>query len=101
MLGSKIEVGSCISVPMIMGYCLGLPWYLYLTFQRDDLAGWVHNGAVGTDGAADRVGRVCHVDDDHLGRLAHLLPHADVLVGLHGEGVEPDVRSVDTNIGEL
>ena len=31
----------------------------------------------------------------------HLLPDTDVLVGLHGEGVEPDVGRIDSHIGEL
>lgn len=55
-----------------------------LTFQGYDLAGRVHDGAVGRDGPADgRVG-VCHVDDHHLSLLANLLTDADELVRLHG-----------------
>ena len=49
-----------------------------LTLQCDDLARWVHDGGVGRDRPPDGVGRVRHVDDDHLGRLAHLLSHANV-----------------------
>lgn len=55
-----------------------------LTFQGYDLAGGVHDGAVGRDGPADwRVG-VGHVDDHHLSLLTHLLTDADELVRLHG-----------------
>ena len=72
-----------------------------LTFQSDDLAGRVHDRRVRGDRSPDRVGRVGHVDDDHLGGLPHLLPHADELVALHREGVEPDVRGVDPDICEL
>lgn len=71
------------------------------TFQGDDLAGGVHDGAVGGDGPADGVVGVGHVDDDHLGLLAHFLPHADELVGLHGQGAEPDVGRVDAQVLEL
>ena len=49
-----------------------------LTLQGDNFARRVHDGGVGGDRPPDRVGRVGHVDDDHLGSLAHLLPHANV-----------------------
>ena len=69
-----------------------------LTFECDDLAGWVHDGAVGWDGPSDGVGGVRHVYDDNLSGVAHLLADTDVLVRLHGEGAEPDVGRVDANI---
>ena len=72
-----------------------------LGLEGNDFAGWVHDGAVGTDGSPDGVGGVGHVDDDHLGRLPDLLPHTDELVALHREGVEPDVGRVDPDIGQL
>lgn len=72
-----------------------------LTFQGDDLAGWVHDGAVCRDGPADGVVGVGHVNDDHLGLLAHLLPHADELVRLHGQRAESDVGRVDSQVLEL
>ena len=72
-----------------------------LRLESDDFAGGVHDGGVCADGPPDGVGGVGHVDDDHLGGLPHLLPHADELVALHREGVEPDVRGVDPDICEL
>ena len=72
-----------------------------LGLEGDHLAGGVHDGGVGTDGPPDGVGGVGHVDDDHLGRLPHLLPHADELVALHREGVEADVGGIDSDICEL
>ena len=90
-----------------------------LTLQRDNFARRVHDGGVGGDRPPDRVGRVGHVDDDHLRSLAHLLPHANVpgkrgiienlvdltrvhlLVRLHGEGVEPNVCWSDPHICKL
>ena len=72
-----------------------------LRLESDDFAGGVHDGGVCADGPPDGVGGVRHVDDDHLGGLRHLLPHADELVALHREGVEPDVRGVDPDICEL
>ena len=71
------------------------------TFQCDDLAGGVHDRRVGRDGPPDGVGAVVHVDNHHLGRVAHRLPHADVLVRLHGEGAEPNVGRIDSHILEL
>ena len=44
---------------------------------------------------------VCHIDDDDLVSLADLFSDADEFVRFHGEGVEPDVGSIDTNIGQL
>ena len=71
------------------------------TFESDDLRGRVHDGRVGGDGSTNRIGRVVQVDDDHLGRLAHLLAHAYELVRLHGERAEADARHVDAHIGQL
>ena len=55
-----------------------------LTFECDNFAGGVHDGAVGRDGAADGIVGVGHVDDDNLGLLTHFLPDAYELVRLHG-----------------
>ena len=41
------------------------------------------------------------IDDDHLVVVGHLLPDADELVTLHGEGVEANVGGLDPDIGEL
>lgn len=60
------------------------------TFERDDFAGRVHDGAVGRDRPADGVGRVAQVDDDHLVLLAHLLSDADEAIRLHGQAAEAD-----------
>lgn len=60
------------------------------TFQRDDFARRVHDGAVCRDRPADRVGRIAQVDDDHLVLLAHLLSDADEAVRLHGQAAEAD-----------
>ena len=49
-----------------------------LTFQSDDLAGRVHDRRVRGDRSPDRVGRVGHVDDDHLRGLSHLLADTNV-----------------------
>ena len=72
-----------------------------LGLKSNDFAGRVHDGGVRADGPPDGIGRVGHVDDDHLGRLPDLLPDTDELVALHGEGVEPDVGGVDPDICEL
>ena len=72
-----------------------------LTFERNDLAGRIHDGRVSRDRSTDGVGGVVHVNDDHLCRLAHLLTDTDVLIWLHGKGAEPDVGSIDANILEL
>lgn len=69
--------------------------------EGDDLRRRVHDGALGGDGPPDRVGRVRHVDDDHLGSVAHFFPHADELVTLHGESGEGNVGDVDSDIAEL
>lgn len=71
------------------------------TFQGDDFAGGVHDGAVSGDGPADGVGRVGHVDDDHLGLLAHLLTDADELVRLHRQRAEANVGRIYPQILEL
>ena len=49
----------------------------------------------------DGVGVICHVNDDHLIGLTHLLADTDELVRLHGEAVEADVGGADPDIGEL
>jgi len=46
--------------------------------EGDNLAVWIHNDAVGGHLAALGGARVCHVDDDTLKLLAHLLTHTDV-----------------------
>lgn len=74
---------------------------LDLTFEGNDFAGGVHDGAVCRDGPADGIVGVGHVNDDHLRLLAHLLPYADELVGLHGQGAEPNVGRVDSQVLEL
>ena len=43
-----------------------------LTFESNDFAGRVHDGAVGADRPPDGVGGVGHVDDDHLVVVGHL-----------------------------
>lgn len=72
-----------------------------LTFEGNNFAGGVHDGAVSGDGAADGIVGIGHVDDDDLGLLAHFLSHADELVRLHGEGAEADVGWVDPQVLEL
>ena len=73
----------------------------FLGFQSNHFTCRIHDGWVCTNGSSDWICWVRHVDDDHLGSLPHLLPHADELVTLHGEGVEPDVGCLDSNICEL
>ena len=55
--GVGLHLGLHLNVEDLQGF-LGL--------QSDHLAGGVHDGAVGADGPSDGVGRVGHVDDDHL-----------------------------------
>lgn len=55
-----------------------------LTFKCYDLAGGIHDGAVGRDGPADGCVGVCQVNDHHLSLLAHLLTDTNKLVRLHG-----------------
>ena len=72
-----------------------------LTFKSNNLAGWIHDSGICTDGSPDRVGGVAHVNDDHLSCLPHLFSNTNVLVWLHGEGVEPDVCCIDSHICKL
>lgn len=72
-----------------------------LTFERDHLAGGVHDGAVGRDGPTDGIVGVRHVDDDDLSLLADFLPDAYELVRLHGERAKADVGRVYTQVLEL
>lgn len=65
------------------------------TFKCNDFAGWVHYGAVGWDGPADRCIGVGHINDNHLSLLAHLLPDTDELVRLHGKGAEANIGWID------
>lgn len=65
------------------------------TFKCNDLAGWIHDGAVGGDRPADRCIGVRHINDHHLSLLAHLLPDADEFVRLHRQGAEADVGRID------
>lgn len=71
------------------------------TFQSNDLRRRVHDGRIGSDGAPNGVGRVTEIDDDHLGRLPHLLSHTDELIGLHCERGKANLLDVDANILEL
>lgn len=71
------------------------------TFQGDDLAGRVHDGAVGGDRSPDRGGGVRHVHDHHLVLLAHLLSDADELIRLHCQVAEPDVGRVHPQVLQL
>ncbi len=61
----------------------------------------MHDGRVGSDGPSDWVLGVVEVYDDHLGRLADLLAHANELVRLHGERAEADVGHVDADVLQL
>lgn len=72
-----------------------------LTFECNDLAGWIHDGAVSRDGPTDGCIGVGHVDDHHLSLLAHLLPDTDELIRLHGEGAEAYVGRIDAQVLEL
>lgn len=71
------------------------------TFKCNDLAGWIHDGAVGRDGPADRCIGVSHINDHHLSLLADLLPDTDELIRLHGEGAEAYVGWIDPQVLEL
>lgn len=64
------------------------------TFQRDDFAGRVHDGAVRCDWPADGVGGVAQVDDDHLILLTHFLSDADETVRLHRQTAEADAGGI-------
>lgn len=71
------------------------------SFQSNDLAGWVHDGRVSTDGPPDRIGGVRHVNDDNLCSLTNLLSDTDELVRLHRECVEGYRGWIDADICEL
>lgn len=79
-----------------ISYC----WYFF-TFECNDLAGWIHDGAVSWDGPADGGIGVRHVDDDHLRLLAHLLSDADEFIRLHGQGAEADVGWINPQVLKL
>lgn len=72
-----------------------------VTFQGDDFAGWIHDGAVSRDGPPDGVGGVGHVHDHHLVLIADFFSDADELVRLHGEIAEPDVSRVHAHVLQL
>lgn len=72
-----------------------------LTFQRDDFARWIHYRRVRGDGSSDRICGIVHVDDNYLGRVAHLFSYAYEFVRLHGESVEADIAGVDSHSCEL
>ena len=72
-----------------------------VTFECDNLAGWVHDGRVCGDWSADGVGSVTQVNDDHLSCVPHLLSNTNELVTLHSEGAEPNVGCVDAHILKL
>jgi hypothetical protein len=96
--GVRLHLGLHLDVKYLEGFlrldaCLALEGY--------DFGSGVHDGALRRDGPPDGVGSVSHVDDDHLGGVADLLPDADELVALHGERRERDVRHVDAHIGQL
>ena len=71
------------------------------TFESDDFRGRMHDGRVGGDGSSNGIGRVVHVDDDDLMRLADLLAHTNELVRLHGERAKADVGHVYAQVLQL
>lgn len=75
--------------------------YMIVTFEGNDLAGWVHDGGVSWDWPPDGIAAVSHVYDNHLWAVPNLLPHTDKLVWLHGQCAEADVGGIDPNVLEL
>lgn len=71
------------------------------TFEGDDFAGGVHDGAVGRDRPPDGIGGVGHVHDHHLVLLTHLLADADELIRLHCQIAEANVGWVYTQVLQL
>lgn len=72
-----------------------------LTFEGNDFTGRIHDRRISRDGSPDGIGGVIHVDDNHLCRVAHLLPDTDELVRLHGDCVEADIVGIDPHCCEL
>lgn len=87
-----------VRLPARAAVCLTIQAF---TFQRDDLAGGVHDGTVGRDRSPDWISGVRHVHDHHLVLLAHLLPDADELVWLHGQIAEPNIGWVHAQVLQL
>lgn len=72
-----------------------------VTFQCNDFACRIHDGRISRDRSAYGVSCVIHINDDHLGCIAHFLSDTNEFVRLHGKGAEPNVCSIDSNILEL
>ena len=72
-----------------------------LSLERNHLRGRIHDGRIGRNGPTNGVGRVCHIDDDHLIGLANFFADTNELVRFHGEAVEAHIGGADTDISEL
>lgn len=94
----RLHLGLHLNVEDLQGF---LRLDAGFTLESDDFRCWVHDGALGCNRPTDGVGRIGHVDDDHLRCLADLLAHADEFIALHRERRERDVRQVDADICEL
>ena len=78
-----------------------LKWLRPLTFEGYNFTGGVHDGRIGRDWPSDRILDIVEIQNNHLGRIPHLLPDAYKFVGFHSEGAEPDVCGIDPHILEL
>lgn len=74
---------------------------MILTFERNNFAGWIHDGRVGGDWTPGRVADIVHVDNDHLCGVIDLFTHANEFVRLHGESAERNRIDIDADICEL
>lgn len=72
-----------------------------LTFEGNNFASRVHDGAICRDGPTDWSVGVGHINDDNLCLLAHLLSYTDELIRLHSQGAESNVSWVDPQVLEL
>lgn len=66
------------------------------TFEGNDGEVRIHDGTVGSDGAAKNIGGVLQADYDHLCLLADSFTDANVAVGLHGQRGKADACCVNS-----
>lgn len=66
------------------------------TFKSDDFTSWIHNCGIGGYRSSDGIGRVIHIDNDHLGSIANLFSHTNEFIGLHGKRIKADITGVNS-----
>lgn len=71
------------------------------TFQRNNLAGRIHDGRIGANRPPNWIVAIIHVNDDYLGGIGCLLPYTNEFIRFHRECTEGYRIRVDSDICEL